>query len=795
MTSAAPQFRVRSSYTLGMGASPVAELVSRAAELGMPAMGLTDHHNLFGALEFCKYALAKGVQPVVGMRVRVVGLSGGRGGMTTLLARDGDGFSNLCAMLRAVAPPPAGSVERKTAGDGPRLPRDALRARAGGVMCLWGGGLDGAMSALRGDEGDSEADFLAGCFGDRLYAEVCRVPGEAPPACEAAQVALARRRGIPLLGTCDVWYAAPARHRAWVLLGAMSAEPRRELLVGDEGLLEGGPAAHGLPSGEEFKALFADLPEAAANAWSVARRSAFAARGRKPMLPPFPCEGGRTEPDELRAKARAGLAARLDRKGLPQGDRAAHEGRLEFEMGVIERMGFPGYFLIVADFIGWSKAQGIPVGPGRGSGAGSVVAWALGITDLDPLEFGLLFERFLNPDRVSMPDFDIDFCEDRRDEVIAYVRAKYGEDRVAYIATFGVIKGKTALRDTHRVVRHDRLGAVGLREIDRVSKLIPKKEDAAEPMGLEEAWEKVPEFREAVSPATAPAVAMVYDLAREVEGLMKSRGQHAAGVVIADRPLEDLIPIVTDERTGSAVTGYSLKGVEDAGLVKFDFLGLTTLSILEDARRHVMATHGFDLDLADLPRDDPQVMAGLAKGDATGVFQFETGGMRQVLRQVRVTALEDLIAVVALFRPGPMAYIDIYADRKHGRVPTEYPGPRERTEPFLAETHGIMVYQEQVMQVAQACAGYTLGEADLLRRAIGKKVKADMDRQRDRFVRGCAAGWLVVDMEDGSRWEVHSMLGLRVKDDPVRRMTAREMFEQGVEPDETDLRTSARRVG
>jgi DNA polymerase-3 subunit alpha len=788
-----PQLRVRSSYSLAQGASSVSDIVARAASLSMPAIALCDHHNLFGSMEFCKYATGKGVQPIVGMRAKLFN-EGGKGGWLTLLAQNENGFSNLSSMLKGIGVPSAQSLERKLIGETTRLPRELLREKSGDIICLWGGGEDGYISALSSHEAGEEIDYLKQIFGNRLYAEICRTnvrDSVKAKLSESEQIALAMNKSVPLVGTWDCWYATPDRHKAWVLLAAMSAEPRRELVISDEGLAEGGEPIYGIPSTEEFRGIFSDLPEAIRNTYAIAQRTAFSVRERPPMLPPFPTLDGRSEAEELKRMAVEGLKKRLDKKRVEEKERNIYRTRLDFEISVIERMGFSGYFLIVADFIQWAKRQGIPVGPGRGSGAGSVAAWALSITDLDPLEFGLLFERFLNPDRVSMPDFDIDFCEDRRDEVIQYVRHKYGEDRVAYIATFGIIRGKTALRDTHRVLRHDKLGSASLREIDRVSKLIPKKEDSAEPMGLLEAQEKVPEFRNAVSAAVSPTIAMTFDMAKEVEGLFKSRGQHAAGVVIADRALESLIPVITDEKTGAIVTGYSLKGVEAAGLVKFDFLGLTTLSILEEARRHIKITHGYDIDFADIPRDDPEVMKGLARGDTTGVFQFETGGMRNVLKQIKVSNLKDLIAVVALFRPGPMAYIDLYADRKNGRVPTEYPKPAARTEPFLKETFGIMVYQEQVMQVAQACAGYTLGEADLLRRAMGKKIKSEMDKQRDIFVRGAKAGWSEVERQDGSIWQVHSLLGIRTKENPAVRMTSAEMAAKKVTPDEADFIASA----
>ena len=774
-----PHLRVRSSYSLLRGASDIASLVKQAALYGVPAMALSDHDNLFGALEFSNKCMKAGIQPVMSLRARMFS-SGGKGGYSTFIAADEKGFSGICSMVKALGAAPTGTPERKVAGDVTRISRDVMKDFSEGVICLWGGGDDGSMNRLSAEEMKEEFSFLKNIFGTRLYGEICRIPGEGVGAAEKKQIEFCINSGLPMVGTVDVWYAEPEQHRAWVLLRAMSAEPRQEILFTDDGMVDAGEPVHCLCDDTAARELFSDIPEAYRNAESVARRCSFAARGRPPMLPPFPCENSRTEAEELREQAEFGLKLRLDKRGITGENCRKYFDRLAFETGIIERMGFPGYFLIVSDFIRWARDHDIPVGPGRGSGAGSVVAWALGITDLDPLEFGLLFERFLNPDRISMPDFDVDFCEDRRDEVIQYVREKYGDSNVAYIATFQVIKGKSALRDTHRVVRHDKLGAAGLRDIDYVSKLIPKKEDAAEPMGLEEAYEKVTEFREAVSASGMPTISMVYELAKEVEGLMKSRGLHAAGVVISDRPLETLIPVLTDEKTGASVSGYSLKGVEEAGLVKFDFLGLTTLSILKEACNHIRSTCGFDIDLSDLPRDDPAVMADLSKGDATGVFQFETGGMRKTMRQVKPTCLEDLIAIVSLFRPGPMQYIEDYAARKSGRS-FEYPGGAARTEVYLKETYGIMVYQEQVMQVAQACAGYSLGEADLLRRAMGKKQKAEMDRQRDTFIKGCIAGTSRIIFEDRSSINAHSSLKLPSLSDPNRKLSASEALQTGEE--------------
>jgi DNA polymerase-3 subunit alpha len=464
--------------------------------------------------------------------------------------------------------------------------------------------------------------------------------------------------------------------------------------------------------------LFADLPEALANTAVVARRCAVAAPTRRPILPRLSDH----EDEQLRRDAHAGLEARL--QGRSEEDRQRYRERLDYELDIIINMGFAGYFLIVADFIKWAKANDIPVGPGRGSGAGSVVAWALTITDLDPLALDLLFERFLNPERVSMPDFDIDFCETHRDKVIAYVQGKYGRDKVAQIITFGRLKARAVLKDTGRVLQ------MPYGQVDRLAKLIPNH--PTDPWTLERSLNGVPEV---AAEYKDPDVKRLFDLAMKLEGLPRHASTHAAGVVIGDRPLDELVPLYRDPRSDMPVTQFDMKYVEAAGLVKFDFLGLKTLSVLKEGRR-LLAEQGIEVDFEKLPWDDPAVYELIQRGDAVGVFQLESEGMRRTLAAIRPTSFGDIIALVALYRPGPMDNIPMFGDRKNGRTTIEYPHPL--LEGILAETYGIFVYQEQVMQAAQILAGYSLGEADLLRRAMGKKIKSEMDAQRARFVEGCA---------------------------------------------------------
>jgi DNA polymerase-3 subunit alpha len=473
---------------------------------------------------------------------------------------------------------------------------------------------------------------------------------------------------------------------------------------------------------------FADCPEAIANTLEIAQRVSFRPKESPPLLPHFTtgddADGEESEAEALVRMARAGLDARLEASGLaPDTTREDYDKRLEFELSVIESMKFPGYFLIVADFIQWAKQHDIPVGPGRGSGAGSVVAWALTITDLDPLRFGLLFERFLNPERVSMPDFDIDFCQDRRDEVITYVQDRYGHDRVAQIITFGTLQARAVLRDVGRVLE------MPYGQVDRLCKMVPA--NPADPYTLDRALKEVDTLRAAAQ--EEPIVAKLLDLAQRLEGLFRHASTHAAGVVIGDRPLDKLVPIYREPGTPMPVTQYSMKWVEPAGLVKFDFLGLKTLSIIQETLR-LLEGRGVEIDLETIPLDDPAAYELYAKADTVGVFQVESAGMRRTLLSIKPDRFEDIIALVALFRPGPMSNIPRFAAIKHGHEEPDYMHPL--LEPVLKETHGIIVYQEQVMEIARVLSGFSLAEADMLRRAMGKKIRSEMDKQKSRFLQG-----------------------------------------------------------
>jgi len=735
---------VHSDYTLSKGASKVKQIVAAAKSAGMPAVAVTDDANMFGAMEFSKYAAEAGVQPIVGVKLWFKTGDKKRGSVI-LLAQDSKGYENVCSILAHAHRPSEGS----SGGDGV-IDTSSMEGRTDGVIALTGG-RDGAVPQLiregRADDAEAILGWLLYAFGDRLYVEVCRNGDETPEdkAVENRLIALAYsfaevpcvdgvvRSSIPLVATTEVWYTAPGRHDAFEIL--KSVEGKGRLAVQDGEIVPTTSRRFHMRSTEDMRRLFADLPEAFENAANIARRCAFKVKKRSPILPTYASESGLSEVEELRAQARAGLEKRLVVLGVGEGDRAVYDERLEFELGVIEKMKFPGYFLIVSDFIKWAKANGIPVGPGRGSGAGSLVAYSLSITDIDPLRFGLLFERFLNPERVSMPDFDVDFCQDRREEVIRYVREKYGEDYVSMIATFGEIKSKTAVKDVGRVMLSDDFGGYGFGELDRITKLIPM-EKPGEPKKLAAALkdENDTQFKEMIE--SEEKYRVLIKTAMEIEGLFRTQGLHAAGVIIAGQKLEELVPVGFDVKTETPVCQFNMKYAEEAGLVKFDFLGLKTLSVIREALANIKETTGEEIDLERIPLDDAPTFEMLSEGHSNGVFQFESDGMKRWFKELKPNRFEDLIALNALFRPGPMEMIPTYVACKHGHAEPNYPEPSDRTRPVLEETFGIMVYQEQVMQVAQVVAGYSLGQADMLRRAMGKKIASEMAAQRVGFIEG-----------------------------------------------------------
>ncbi len=733
--------RVHTEYSLLEGAVRVKALPKLAAAAGMPAVAVTDTNNLFAALEFGVAASDAGIQPIVGCQIDVryevsaPGEAAVPPAPLVLLAQDETGYGNLMKLMTALYLGPGRDVELVTL--------DEVADHSAGLICLTGGP-DGPAGRLlrRGHRARAEALIarLATAFPTRLYMELQRHPGEdgAPEAerrTERGFVEIAYAMDLPLVATNDVHFPAPEMfeaHDALICIaeGAYVDQqaPRRRLTP-----------QHHFKSPQEMATLFADLPEALENTVEIARRCAYAPPRRDPILPRF----AENEVEELRRQAKEGLAGRLAviPHAAPVED---YEARLEFELGIIEGMGFPGYFLIVADFIKWAKERDIPVGPGRGSGAGSLVAYALTITDLDPLRYSLLFERFLNPERVSMPDFDIDFCMDRREEVIAYVQQRYGRDRVAQIITFGALLSKAAVRDVGRVLQ------LPYGQVDRLSKLIPV--EGVKPVSIEKALATEDRLREAARAEEVVDRLLTY--AMQIEGLLRNASTHAAGVVIGDRPLDELVPLYRDPRSEMPATQFNMKWVEQAGLVKFDFLGLKTLTVIQNALDLIAASGralhegpdgahlyepaaGTEGDIAAIPLDDAKTYELYARQRTVAVFQVELDGMKRALGQLRPTCIEDIIALVALYRPGPMENIPQFCDVKNGRAGRQSIHPS--IDHILDETQGIIVYQEQVMQIAQEMAGYSLGGADLLRRAMGKKIQAAMDAERPKFIEGAQA--------------------------------------------------------
>ena len=712
---------LHSAYSLSEGAIKIGKLKDLCLADRMPAVAVTDTNNLFGALEASETLAAAGVQPIAGLQLSLLtpGLAGVEARHVkppaiVLLAQSEAGFNNLMKLSSR-------AFLTSAAEDGICAGLDWLDGHSDGLLCL-SGGFDGPIDRLiranRGDEARLLVDRLSALFPGRFYIELQRHQGRRAASAEDALIDIAYELALPIVATNEPFFPKADDYEAHDALlciaeGAYVHQEDRRTATPD----------HYFKTAAEMRMLFADLPEAVDATIEIARRCAFRPKTRAPILPRFTQSGGvEAEAAELENQAREGLKQRLSEVERAADD-SVYWDRLKFELDIINKMGFPGYFLIVADFIKWAKREGIPVGPGRGSGAGSLVAWSLTITDLDPLRFGLLFERFLNPERVSMPDFDIDFCQERRDEVIRYVQQKYGRDRVAQIITFGKLQARAVLRDVGRVI------GMSFTQVDRLCKLIPN--NPANPVTLAEAIESEPRLKEERD--REESVAALIEKALKLEGLYRHASTHAAGVVIADRPLDELTPLYRDPRSDMPATQYNMKWVEPAGLVKFDFLGLKTLTVIERAAQLVRLSGG-DVDPHALPLDDAKSFAMLGEGATVGVFQLESSGMRQTLRSMKPDCLEDIIALVSLYRPGPMENIPTYIERKQGLQQPDYLHPS--LEAALKETYGVIIYQEQVMQIAQILSGYSLGEADLLRRAMGKKKKEEMDQQRARFVDG-----------------------------------------------------------
>src|SRR6186713_1352775 len=719
---------VHSAYSLLKGSIKIAKLAELAKKDHQPALALTDTDNMFGALEFSDKMAGSGIQPIVGCELAIdfgdqdpnarnVLLPS----RIVLLAAEERGYRSLMRLnSRAFLETPDTHASH--------IKFDWLEGETEGLIALTGGP-DGPISlALAGGYTELAAarcERLASLFGDRFYVELQRHGIDKERRVESGLIDIAYAKGLPLVATNEPYFAATDDYEAHDALlciagGKLIAETDREQLTPD----------HRFKTRAEMAVLFADIPEALASTVEIAERCAFRPMTRKPILPFFTVgaaassDAAAVEAAELKRQAEEGLANRLRVHGLSQGTTEEdYNARLAFELDVIMRMKYAGYFLIVSDFIKWAKGQGIPVGPGRGSGAGSLVAWALTITDLDPIRFGLLFERFLNPERVSMPDFDIDFCQDRRDEVIRYVQERYGRDQVAQIITFGTLQARGVLRDVGRVLQ------MPYGQVDKLCKLVPQ--NPAAPVSLKQAIEGEPRLQ--AERDSEPVVKRAFDIAQKLEGLNRHASTHAAGIVIGDRPLSELVPLYRDPKSDMPVTQFNMKWVEQAGLVKFDFLGLKTLTVLQKAVQ-LLDKRGVTIDLAQIPLDDKKTYELLSRAEAVGIFQLESQGMRRALLDMRPDRFEDIIALVALYRPGPMANIPTYCARKHRMEEPDYIHPK--LEPILRETFGVIVYQEQVMQAAQILAGYSLGEADLLRRAMGKKIRKEMQEQRAHFVKG-----------------------------------------------------------
>lgn len=709
-----------SEYSLLDGAIRVRELGPQAAAFGMPAIALTDHGVLYGAVEFARGCEAAGVKPIIGCEVYLA--DGSRFGRQpqvddryshlVLLAQDERGYRNLVRLVTA------GWLEGFYYK--PRIDWELLAAHHEGLICTsacLGGPVARLLRQQRPDDALGVAKRLKSIFGkDRFYIEVQNhgLPDEIPV--NEGLVGIAAELGLGLVGSNDAHYLRREDAAAHdVLLCIQTGKVR-----GDEKRMRFPNDQFYLKSPAEMAEALAAWPEAIANTLRIAEQCSFAFPAWQARLPAFPlppdAPAGLGSAGYLRAQAERGLRARYP-DGHPR--RAEAQARLEHELHVITTMGFADYFLIVADFIAFARSQGIPVGPGRGSGAGSLVAYALGITAVDPLEYGLLFERFLNPERIDLPDFDIDFCYERRGEVVEYVTRKYGADRVAHIITFGTLAARAAVRDVGRVLD------MPYGEVDRLAKLVP----AGPGVTLEQALAASAELRQAA--ATEPAAGLLA-VARQLEGLPRHASTHAAGIVIAPEPLTELVPLATTG-DGQHVTQYAMDALAGLGLLKMDFLGLRTLTVLHRAAELVQNNYGVAVDLAAIPLDDEATLQLLARGDTLGVFQLEAGWVRDFLRQLQVSRFEDIVATVALCRPGPMENIPLYLQAKAGAA--SYPHPD--LEPVLRDTYGVMIYQEQIMQVAAVMAGFSLGEADLLRRAVAKKQPQELARYREAFVAGC----------------------------------------------------------
>ena len=712
--------RLHSSYSLLQGAIRPEELPKLCQKNLMPAVGVTDTGNLFGALEISELLVANGIQPLIGCEFKILqnninDQNSNYYSDIILLAQNDDGYKNLLKL----------SSEFFLNQKSPKLALDLsqLEKYSDDLILLCGGssGILGAnLLSNRKEEAKKNAVYLKKIFGDRFYIEIQRhgqqdsYKTKEEEETEDFLLELADDNYIPIVATNNVHFKDKKSFEAQDVLSCIAQnayldqEAQRERLTQE----------HYFKSSYEMKTLFGDLLEAYNNTLEIAVRCTFKPSKREPILPKF----APNEKEELKRQAEEGLQNRIKTSQLSD-NIEVYQKRLSYELQIIEKMGFPGYFLIVADFVQWSKKNKIPVGPGRGSGAGSLVAYCLTITDLDPIKYGLLFERFLNPERVSMPDFDIDFCQDRREEVIQYVQKKYGKDRVAQIITFGGLLSKAAIRDVGRVLQ------LPYPQVDKIAKLIPT--EANKPVSISKALKEEPRLEEEKNSSETVRRMLEYSL--QIEGLLRNASTHAAGIVIGDRPLVNYVPLYQDSKSEMPATQFSMKWAEASGLVKFDFLGLKTLTIIQNTI-NLLEKRGINIDIESIPLDDKKTFELYSSARTMAVFQVESSGMRAALTQLKPNCLEDIIALVALYRPGPMENIPKFCRVKNNLQDREFIHPSIDT--LLDETQGIIIYQEQVMEIARKMAGYSLGEADLLRRAMGKKIKKDMDAEKPRFISG-----------------------------------------------------------
>ena len=712
--------RSQSSYSLSEGALKIEKLVNLTKKNNMPAIALTDNNNMFGILEFSIACINNSIQPIIGTSINYLDIqTKEHPSQLNFLVMNEEGYKNLLYL----------SSISHTSGNNPiGVYHKDLKKYNNGLICYIGGEYNPLLILKHQNKIEEISVFInnfRNMFGQDFLFEIQRVQDPKIDGFEKEFLEYSQNFTIPIIGSNNIKYENENDYNAHDVLLCIA----QKLTINQTNRKVSNSEIY-FKTSEQMINIFGDIPEIIENNFRIALKCNYYPKEILPKLPKFSSDQNLSESELLNLKSKEGLLLRLQEMNI--NSPSIYQERLNYELEIINNMGFAGYFLIVADFVNWAKNKEIAVGPGRGSGAGSVVAWSLSITDLDPLQYGLLFERFLNPERVSMPDFDIDFCQNRRDEVIEYVNNKYGKECVAHIITFGTLASRAAIRDVGRVLE------IPYSEIDQFAKLFPY--NPANPLSLDESINSDKNLKELV--ASDERLSNVVDISLKLEGLHRHASTHAAGVVIGDSSIINIVPLYKDPNTSVNATQFSMKYVEKAGLIKFDFLGLTTLSIIQDSIKLIKENHS-NFDLKHIPMDDKKTFQQLSKGEAIGIFQLESNGMGSVLRQLQPDKFEEIIAVVALFRPGPMDHIPSFCNRKHGKEKIEYLHPL--LEKVLKETYGIIVYQEQVMQIAQVLSNYTLGEADLLRRAMGKKIQKEMDAQKNRFIEGAKSNKISIN--------------------------------------------------